>query len=97
MNEREKSVRRKFTPAFREQAVKRVLAGHKAAVVARELDSGERLLHNGLARYRSRHGAAALQAGPAAERTRRKRRLAQREAAVAILKTAAAYVARESR
>ena len=31
----EKSVRRKFTPEFREQAVQRVLAGHKAAVVAR--------------------------------------------------------------
>ena len=95
----EKSVRRKFTPEFREQAVKRVLAGHKAAAVAvaRELDIGESLLHNGLARYRLRNGAEALQAEQAAEVTRLKRRLAQREEAVAILKTAAAYFARESR
>lgn len=92
-----KSVRRKFTPEFREQAVKRVLAGHKAAVVARELDIGESLLHHWLARYRLRNGAAALQAEPAAELTRLKRLLAQREEAVAILKKAAAYFARESR
>lgn len=89
-----KSVRRKFTPEFREQAVKRVLAGHKAAVVARELDIGESLLHNWLARYRLRNGAAALQAEQAAEL---KRLLAQREEEVAILKKAAAYFARESR
>ena len=93
----EKSVRRKFTPEFREQAVRRVLAGHKAAVVARELDIGESLLHNWLARYQLRHGAAALQAEQAAELTRLKRRLAQREEEVAILKKAAAYFARESR
>lgn len=90
----EQSVRRKFTPEFREQAVKRVLAGHKAAVVARELDIGESLLHNWLARYRLRNGAAALQAEQAAEL---KRLLAQREEEVAILKKAAAYFARESR
>lgn len=90
----EQSVRRKFTPEFREQAVKRVLAGHKAAVVARELDIGESLLHNWLARYRLRNGAAALQAEQAAEL---KRLLAQREEEVAILKNAAAYFARESR
>ena len=89
-----KSVRRKFTPEFREQAVKRVLAGHKAAVVARELDIGESLLHNWLARYRLRNGAAARQAEQAAEL---KRLLAQREEEVAILKKAAAYFARESR
>src|SRR5512137_3040386 len=94
----EKSVRRKFTPEFREQAVQRVLAGHKAAVVARELDIGESLLHNGLARYRLRHGAEAWHAKQAAEVTRLKRQLAQREEAVAILKKkAAAYLARESR
>lgn len=90
----EKSVRRKFTPEFREQAVKRVLAGRKAA---RELDIGESLLHNWLARYRLRNGAEALQAEQAAEVTRLKRRLAQREEEVAILKKAAAYCARESR
>jgi transposase len=93
----EKSVRRKFTQEFREQAVKRVLAGHKAAVVARELDIGESLLHNWLARYRLRNGAAALQAEQAAELTRLKRLLAQREEEVAILTKAAAYFARESR
>jgi transposase len=55
------------------------------------------LLHNWLARYRLRNGAAALQAEQAAELTRLKRRLAQREEAVAILNKAAAYFARESR
>ena len=69
----------------------------KAAVVARELDIGESLLHNWLARYRLRNGAAALQAEQAAELTRLKRLLAQREEEVAILKKAAAYFARESR
>ena len=97
MNVREKSVRRKFTPEFREQAVKRVLAGHKAAAVARELDIGESLLHTWLARDRLRNGAAALQTEQAAELTRLKRLLAQREEEVAILKKAAAYFARESR
>ena len=97
MNGREQSVRRKFTPEFRAQTVKRVLAGHKAAAVARELDIGESLLHNWLARYRLRNGAAALQAEPAAELTRLQRLLAQREEEVAILKKAAAYFARESR
>jgi transposase len=67
-----------------------------AAVVARELDIGESLLHNWLARYQLRNGAAALQAEQAAELTRLKRLLAQREEAVAILKKAAAYFARES-
>ena len=66
----------------------------KAAVVARELDIGESLLHNWLARYRLRNGAAALQAEQAAEL---KRLLAQREEEVAILKKAAVYFARESR
>ena len=55
MNVREKSVRRQFTPEFREQAVKRVLAGHQAAAVARELVFGESLLHNWLTRYRLTH------------------------------------------
>ena len=47
-------MRRKFTPRFRKQAVKRVLAGYEAAAVARELDIGESLLHNWLTRYRLR-------------------------------------------
>jgi transposase len=54
-------------------------------------------LHNWLARDRLRNGAAALQAEQAAELTRLKRLLAQREEEVAILKKAAAYFARESR
>jgi transposase len=91
MTLREKTMRRKFTPEFREQAVKRVLAGHKAAAVARELDIGESLLHNWLTRYRLRHGAEALHAEQAAEVSRLKRLLAQRDEEVAILKKAAAY------
>ena len=47
MTLREKTMRRTFTPEFREQAVRRVLAGHKAAAVARELDIGESLLTTG--------------------------------------------------
>ena len=43
MTLREKTMRRTFTPEFREQAVRRVLAGHKAAAVARELDIGDTL------------------------------------------------------
>ena len=49
---REKSEHRKFTPELREQAVRRVLDGHMAAAVARELDCDESLLHNWLTRYR---------------------------------------------
>ena len=41
-----KKTRRKFTPEFKLQAVKRVLAGHPVAAVARELGIGESLLHN---------------------------------------------------
>jgi len=97
MTLREKTMRRTFTPEFREQAVRRVLAGHKAAAVARELDIGESLLHNWLTRYRLRQGADALHAEQAAEVSRLKRLLAQREEEVAILKKAAAYFVRESR
>jgi transposase len=97
MTLREKTVRRKFTPEFREQAVKRVLAGHKAAAAARELAISESLLHNWLTRYQLHQGAEALHAGQAAEVSRLKRLLAQREEEVAILKKAAAYFARESR
>jgi transposase len=97
MTVREKSVRGKFTPEFREQGVRRVLAGHKAAAVARELDISESVLHNGLTRYRLRQGSEALHAEQAAEVSRLKRLVAQREEAVAILKKAAAYFARESR
>ena len=65
--------------------------------VARELDIGESLLHNWLARYRLRNGAEAWQAEQTVEITRLKRLLAQRDEEVAILKKAAAYFARESR
>ena len=41
MSSSEKRVRRKFTPEFKAQAVKRALAGH---AVARELGIGESLL-----------------------------------------------------
>jgi transposase-like protein len=50
MNTSEKKGRRKFTPAFRVQAV------------ARELGIGESLLHNGVARHRLTESTGALQA-----------------------------------
>ena len=89
-------MQRTFSPEFREQAVKRVLAGHQAVVLARELDISESLLNNWLARYWLRTGAAALQTEQAEELTRLKRLLAQRHEAVATLNKAA-YLAKESR
>ena len=97
MNASEKKGRRKFTPEFRIQAVKRVLAGHAVAVVARELGIGESLLHNWVTRHRLTESTGALQAEQAAEIARLKRALAQKEEEAAILKKAMAYFARESR
>jgi transposase len=97
MNSTEKKARRKFTPEFKVQAVKRVLAGHAVSAVARELGLAESLLHNWVTRHRLLEGTGALQAEQAAEIARLKRVLAQKEEEVAILKKAAAYFARESR
>lgn len=93
----EKKERRKFTPEFKAQAVKRVLAGHAVTLVARELGIGESLLHNWVTRHRLMEGTGALQAEQAAEIARLKRALAQKEEEAAILKKAMAYFARESR
>jgi transposase len=84
MNTGEKKGRRKFTPEFRVQAVKRVLAGHAVAAVARELGIGESLLHNWVARHRLTESTGALQAEQAAEIARLKRALAQKEEEAAI-------------
>ncbi|MCB1793340.1 MAG: transposase [Candidatus Competibacteraceae bacterium] len=54
-----KKTRRKFTPEFKLQAVKRVLAGHPVAAVARELGIGESLLHNWVTRHRLTEGGGA--------------------------------------
>ena len=97
MKSNEKQGRRKFTPEFRSQAVKRVLSGHKVAAVAKELGIGESLLHTWVTRHRLSEGSGALQAEQAAEIARLKRTLAQREEEAAILKKAMAYLARESR
>lgn len=71
---------------LKKRAVKRVLSGHAVTAVARELRVGDRLIHNGRARHRQQAGAGAVQAEPAAEIARIKRRLIQREEEVAILK-----------
>lgn len=97
MSSTEKTGRRKFTPEFKAQAVKRVLAGLTVANVARELGIGESLLHNWVTRHRLTEGSVALQAEQAAEIARLKRALAQKEEEAAILKKAMAYFARESR
>jgi transposase-like protein len=73
----DKSLRRKFAPEFREQAVKRVLSSHAVSVVAHELDIGESLLHNWVTRHRLREGTGALQAEQATAIARLKRSLAR--------------------
>ncbi|CAG1003790.1 hypothetical protein MYXO_03233 [Myxococcaceae bacterium] len=97
MSSSEKRTRRKFTPEFKGQAVKRVLSGHAVAAVARELGIGESLLHNRVTRHRLTDAAGEVQAEQAAEIARLKRALAQKEEEAAILKKAMAYFARESR
>jgi transposase len=86
MSSNNKRPRRRFTPEFKAQAVKRVLAGHAVAAVARELEIAESLLHTWVTRHRLLEGAGALQAEQAAEIARLKRALAQKEEEVAILK-----------
>ena len=90
----EKQTRRKFTAEFKSQAVKRVLSGHKVAAVAKELGIGESLLHTWVTRHRLSEGGGALQVEQAAEISRLKRLLAQKEEEAAILKKAMAYLAR---
>jgi transposase len=97
MSSNAKKARRKFTPEFKAQAVKRVLVGHTMAMVARELGIGESLLPNWVTLHRLTESTGALQAEQAAEIARPKRALAQKEEDVAILKKAAAYFARDSR
>lgn len=97
MKSKEKQSRRRYTAEFKEQAVKHVLSGRAVTTVARELGVGDSLIHNWLARHRPQAGAGAVQAEQAAEIARLKRLLAQREEEVAILKMAAAYLAKESR
>lgn len=97
MSSTEKKARRKFTPEFKAQAVKRVLAGHAVTTVARELGIADSLLHHWVTRHRLLESSGALQAEQAAEITRLKRALAQKEEEVAVLKKAAAYFARDSR
>lgn len=97
MSSKEKQSRRRYTAEIKEHAVKRVLSGHGVTAVARELGVGDSLIHNWLARHRQRAGADEVQAEQAAEIARLKRLLAQREEEIAILKKAAAYVAKESR
>jgi transposase len=97
MSSTEKKERRKFTPEFKAQAVKRVLAGHAVAAVARELGLADSLLPNWVTRHRLLESSGALQAEQAAEIARLKRALAQKDEEVAVLKKAAAYFARDSR
>ncbi|RUQ30835.1 MAG: transposase [Candidatus Competibacteraceae bacterium] len=91
------SPRRRYTPEFKEQAVKRVLLGHGVAAVARDLGISDSLIHNGLARHGQQTGAGAVQAEQATESAPLKRLLVQREEEQSILKKAAAYFVRESR
>lgn len=64
------SPRRRYTPEFKEQAVKRVLPGHGVAAVARDLGISDSLIHNELARHGQQTGAGAVQAEQATEMAR---------------------------
>lgn len=97
MKSNEKKARRKFTPEFKAQAVKRVLSGHQVAAVARELGISESLLHTWVTRHRLTETGGAVQAEQAAEIARLKRLLAQKDEEAAILKKAMAYFARDAR
>ena len=94
MKSNEKKARRKFTPEFKAQAVKRVLSGHQVAAVARELGISESLLHTWVTRHRLTETGGAVQA---ADIARLKRLLAQKDEEAAILKQAMAYFARDAR
>lgn len=93
----EKQARHQFPPEFKSQAVKLVLSGHKVVAVAKALGIGESLRHTWVTRHRLSEGSGAVPAEQAAEIARLKRMLSQKEAEAAILKTALAYLARESR
>ena len=92
--------RRSFSPQFKEEAVKLVIAGSRPiAAVARELDIGEATLGNWVNAYRREHAAEE----PALNISERERlRQLEREARELrmeneFLKKAAAYFARDNR
>ncbi len=88
-----KKDRRKYTPEYKAQAVRRVLAGH---AVTQMLGIAIYLFHNWVTRQRLLENSSAQQVGQAAEMARLKRALAQKEAEVAVFKQAAGYFARDA-
>lgn len=92
--------RRRFTPAFKLQAVELLNAGQRpAAEIARELGIPRNRLYKWQKEVAAHGGAfpgSGHQAEPAAEVTRLKRELARVTEERDILKKAAAFFARES-
>ena len=92
--------RRRFTPAFKLQAVQLLNAGQRpAAALARELGIPRNRLYKWQKEVGAHGGAfpgSGRQAQPAAELTRLKRELARVTEERDILKKAAVYFARES-
>ncbi len=93
---------RKYTPAFREAAIKQVVEGGRSMPsVARSLEMSSKTLANWV--YRARHGEALLKRSPVkpvseleAELTRLRQENARLRVEKDILKKAAAYFAKES-
>jgi len=93
---------RKYTPAFREAAIKQVVEGGRSMPsVARSLEMSSKTLANWV--YRARHGQALLKRPPVkpvsdleAELARLRQENARLRVEKDILKKAAAYFAKES-
>lgn len=93
---------RRYTPEFREAAVKQVLEGGRTvAAVARSLEMSSKSLANWI--YRARKGQAIVKRAPAvptseleAELSRLRQENAKLKLEKEILKKAAAYFAKES-
>ena len=88
-----------YTEEFKAAAVQQVLAGKKAAEVARELGMVEQTLHNWLKAYKQ--GKLGTATGKAVtpeqmEISRLKSELARAKMELEIVKKAAAYFAKES-
>ena len=93
---------RKYTPAFREAAIKQVVEGGRSMPsVARSLEMSSKTLANWV--YRARHGQALLKRPPVkpvsdleAEVARLRQEIVRLRVEKEILKKAAAYFAKES-
>jgi transposase-like protein len=92
--------RKKFSPEFREEAVKLVIeTSRPAAQIARELDMNEATLSNWVAKYRREHVGEepALSLSERARLREAERQLRELRMENEFLKKAASYFARDPR